>query len=87
MKWRAVSCRPYARGSDPPPWVLPADEASGGVGRSAAAAAAAHNRPAHDEAPFATAESFASWSAHVAATEARLMQLSMEKDALEGGAE
>lgn len=70
------------RSSDPAPWVLGADVHPRGPAQIPAAPA--HARPSHDEAPFATAESFASWSAHVAAVEARLMQLSMEKDALEG---
>lgn len=63
-----------SRSSDPPPWVLPAEAHAGGR-LGPGATAAVHARPANDEAPFATAESFASWSAHVAAVEARLMQV------------
>ena len=41
-------------------------------------------RPAGDSQPFATSESLQSWSSHVAAVEARLMRLSVERDELEG---
>ena len=58
----------------PPPWLAPE---SGGK-------PIAVGRPAGDDAPFATADSFASWSSHVASAEARLMALSQERDALEG---
>ena len=58
----------------PPPWLAPE-----GSGKPVAV-----GRPAGDDAPFATADSFASWSSHVASAEARLMALSQERDALEG---
>ena len=76
---------PAPRASDPPPWILPA-ESSPGTAKSVGSGAIshAHVRPSKDDAPFATADSFASWSSHVAAAEARLMKLSQEKDALEG---
>ena len=76
---------PAPRASDPPPWILPA-ESSPGTAKSVGSGAFshAHVRPSKDDAPFATADSFASWSSHVAAAEARLMKLSQEKDALEG---
>jgi septal ring factor EnvC (AmiA/AmiB activator) len=41
-------------------------------------------RPISDSQPFATSESLQSWSHGVAAVEARLMQLSVERDELEG---
>ena len=58
----------------PPPWLAPE-----GSGKPVAV-----GRPSGDDAPFATADSFASWSSHVASAEARLMALSQERDALEG---
>ena len=67
----------------PPPWLLGAETespSSGGdriTGRAAAPAA-------RDARPFATADSFATWSSHVASAEARLMALSQERDQLEG---
>ena len=72
----------------PPPWLLGAETSdAGGVrassggdritGRAAAPAA-------RDARPFATADSFATWSSHVASAEARLMALSQERDQLEG---
>ena len=66
----------------PPPWLLGAETespSSGGdriTGRGGAGGARC--------APFATADSFATWSSHVASAEARLMALSQERDQLEG---
>jgi hypothetical protein len=77
-----------SRAAPPPPWLLgtETDRSSGAgggdriTGRAAAPAAAA----ARDARPFATADSFATWSSHVASAEARLMALSQERDQLEG---
>ena len=76
---------PAPRASDPPPWILSAESSPGtAMSVGSGAFSHAHVRPSKDDAPFATADSFASWSSHVAAAEARLMKLSQEKDALEG---
>ena len=76
---------PAPRVSDPPPWILSAESSPGtAMSVGSGAFSHAHVRPSKDDAPFATADSFASWSSHVAAAEARLMKLSQEKDALEG---
>ena len=78
---------PPPRDDAPPPWAMPGEIRVTGNNdrvRPGTAPARPRARPNDDDAPFATAESFASWSSHVAQTEARLMQLSMEKDTLEG---
>ena len=79
-----------ASAAAPPPWLLGAGpDRPGGAsagdrvsGRAAAAPPAA--AAASSARPFATADSFATWSSHVASAEARLMALSQERDQLEG---
>ena len=63
-----------------PPW-MPVTTTDGTGRRDPNATA---GRPAGDSQPFATSESLESWSSHVAAVEARLMRLSVERDELEG---
>ena len=63
-----------------PPW-MPVTTTSSNGKRDPNATA---GRPISDSQPFATSESLQSWSHGVAATEARLMQLSVERDELEG---
>ena len=63
-----------------PPW-MPVTTTDGTGKRDPNATA---GRPAGDSQPFATSESLESWSSHVAAVEARLMRLSVERDELEG---
>ena len=81
--------RPATAGanSNSVPWLLGTEDAnktntSGDRVTGRASVATAPSRS--DDAPFATADSFNSWSSNVAAAEQRLMQLSQEKDQLEG---
>ena len=64
-----------------PPW-MPVTTTDGHTGRRDPNATA--GRPPGDSQPFATSESLESWSSRVAAVEARLMRLSVERDELEG---
>jgi hypothetical protein len=77
-----------SRAAPPPPWLLGTEtdrsSGAGGGDRITGRAAAPPPAAARDARPFATADSFATWSSHVASAEARLMALSQERDQLEG---
>jgi hypothetical protein len=74
-----------SRAAPPPPWLLGTEtDRSSGAGGGARITGRAAAPAARDARPFATADSFATWSSHVASAEARLMALSQERDQLEG---
>ena len=72
----------------PPPWLLGAETSDAGGLRASSGGDRITGRvaapAARDARPFATADSLATWSSHVASAEARLMALSQERDQLEG---